>query len=66
MKTNKHYRKAEKPRQKLDHQPTDEEIAKLAYRFWEQRGRADGRDFDDWMDAEQELIAASLRELPPE
>lgn len=66
MKTNKHSRKAEKPRQQSNHQPSDEEIAKLAYSIWEQRGHADGRDFDDWLNAEQELIAASLNDLPPE
>jgi Protein of unknown function (DUF2934) len=36
--------------------PSRDEIARLAYRFYETRGRLDGRDVDDWLAAEQELI----------
>ena len=32
-----------------------DEIARLAYHFYEARGRRDGQDFDDWLSAEQEL-----------
>ena len=35
--------------------PTRAEIARLAYYFYETRGRRDGRDVDDWLSAEQEL-----------
>jgi hypothetical protein len=36
--------------------PSRDEIAQLAYRFYETRGRQDGQDVDDWLSAEQELI----------
>lgn len=35
--------------------PSRNEIARLAYRFYESRGRRDGHDVDDWLSAEQEL-----------
>jgi len=35
--------------------PTQDEIARLAYHFYETRGRRDGHDVDDWISAEQEL-----------
>ena len=35
--------------------PSRDEIARLAYHFYETRGRRDGRDVDDWLSAEQEL-----------
>ena len=38
-----------------DERPTRDEIARLAYRFYETRGRRDGRDVDDWLSAEWEL-----------
>jgi hypothetical protein len=36
--------------------PTHEEIAKLAYCFYESRGRQDGYQMEDWLRAEQELV----------
>lgn len=33
-----------------------EEIAKLAYELYEERGRVHGYDVDDWLEAEWELI----------
>ena len=36
--------------------PSWEEIARLAYQFYETRGRRDGEDVDDWLTAEQELM----------
>lgn len=36
--------------------PTEEEIQRAAYDRWQRRGSAHGRDFDDWYDAEQELL----------
>ena len=35
--------------------PSAEEIARLAYYFYEIRGKRDGRDLDDWLMAEHEL-----------
>jgi hypothetical protein len=35
--------------------PRQDEIARLAYDFYETRGRRDGRDVEDWLSAEQEL-----------
>lgn len=32
------------------------EIARLAYHFYETRGRRDGQDVDDWLSAERELM----------
>ena len=37
-----------------DH-PSQGEIARLAYRLYERRGRQDGHDVDDWLSAEREL-----------
>jgi hypothetical protein len=34
---------------------TPEEIAQLAYSYWEARGRPDGSAEEDWFRAEQEL-----------
>ena len=36
--------------------PSREEIARLAYHFYETRGRQNGEDVDDWLSAERELI----------
>lgn len=35
--------------------PSRDEIARLAYHFYEKRGRRDGQDVDDWLFAEEEL-----------
>jgi hypothetical protein len=35
---------------------THEEIAKLAHRFWNERGRQHGHDAEDWLRAEQTLL----------
>jgi hypothetical protein len=35
--------------------PSPDEIGRLAYHFYEQRGRGDGQDVDDWLSAEREL-----------
>jgi hypothetical protein len=37
--------------------PTYDQIAEAAYQRYLQRGGADGRDFDDWLEAERELKA---------
>jgi len=33
-----------------------EQIRHLAYELYEQRGREDGRDLEDWLKAESEVI----------
>jgi len=35
--------------------PFREEVARLAYQFYEARGRQDGGDVEDWLAAEEEL-----------
>ncbi len=35
--------------------PEREEIAKLAYSYWEARGRRHGSELEDWLRAEREL-----------
>ena len=35
--------------------PSRDEIARLAYHFYEARGRRQGNELDDWVAAEQEL-----------
>jgi hypothetical protein len=37
------------------HAPRYEEIAEAAYLRFLRRGASDGRDFDDWIEAEREL-----------
>lgn len=39
--------------------PTHEQIAVVAYRYYEERGWRDGFDEQDWFRAEAELLAAS-------
>ena len=39
----------------LSAQPTYDEIAQVAYERYISRGRSDGRDLDDWIEAEREL-----------
>ena len=36
-------------------EPSEEEIRMRAYRRYLERGGSDGRDFDDWLEAEREL-----------
>jgi hypothetical protein len=39
--------------------PSREEIARLAEKFWAERGRPEGSPEQDWLRAEQELKTAS-------
>jgi len=39
----------------------EEEIRRRAYALYEQRGREDGHDVDDWLRAEVELAAQTLK-----
>jgi len=36
--------------------PALTEIRRRAYSFYEQRGKKDGHDVDDWLQAEQEVL----------
>lgn len=36
--------------------PSHEEVARLAYSYWEARGGQGGSPWQDWFDAERELI----------
>ena len=36
--------------------PSQDDLARLAYRIYEARKRRHGHDVDDWLSAEQELI----------
>lgn len=38
-----------------------ERIARRAYELYEERGRQEGRDVEDWMKAEQQLAGAAGR-----
>ena len=35
--------------------PSHEEVARLAYSYWEERGRRHGSALEDWLRAENEL-----------
>ena len=45
--------------------PTHEEIAQRAFALYEQRGTADGRDLDDWLEAERQLLLDRIRAVDP-
>jgi hypothetical protein len=39
----------------------EEEVRRRAYTLYEQRGREDGHDVDDWLRAEAELTAQTMK-----
>ena len=41
--------------------PDEEAVRRLAYAYYEERGRIDGHHLDDWLRAEAELGAADAR-----
>jgi hypothetical protein len=43
------------------HPNLDEEIRRLAYEFYETRGREDGHDVDDWLRAEAEVTGTAVK-----
>ena len=43
--------------------PTHQEIAARAYQLYLQRGRQEGHDVDDWLQAEYELMQLPVRKL---
>lgn len=44
--------------------PTQNEIERRAYELYEQRGREDGHDHDDWLLAEAQLRTAEAEAKP--
>ena len=38
-----------------------ERIARRAYELYEHRGRQEGRDVQDWLEAQQQLLAAAAK-----
>ncbi len=69
-KTNPSLREVEREREietnpDVENQPsgtiTQEEIAQRAYALYEARGREDGHDLDDWLEAERELLEQRSR-----
>jgi hypothetical protein len=45
--------KSTKKRVKVDKRPLYEMIQKKAYELYEKRGREQGKDLDDWLEAEK-------------
>ena len=43
------------------HPNLEEEIRRCAYELYEQRGRQDGRDIDDWVRAEAEVTGTAVQ-----
>jgi Protein of unknown function (DUF2934) len=43
--------------QNANGRPTHQEIAVRAYQLYVERGRADGHDVEDWLQAKQQLLA---------
>ena len=54
QESNPTFKTASTPALRLSH----EEVASLAARNWENRGRPMGRDMEIWLEAEQQLQAA--------
>jgi hypothetical protein len=45
----------------LDQQPDHDEIARYAYELYLSRGAEDGRDLENWLEAERQLTKAPKR-----
>ena len=46
----------------LDSHPNlEEEIRRCAYELYEERGRKDGHDLDDWLRAEAEISGTTVK-----
>jgi Protein of unknown function (DUF2934) len=43
------------------HPNLEEEIRRRAFEMYEERGRQDGHDIEDWVRAEAEVISAAVR-----
>jgi len=42
------------------HPNLEEEIRRLAFEIYVERGREDGHDLDDWLQAEAEILSATV------
>jgi hypothetical protein len=60
MKKRQTVPRRKKSAERLEH--LHEKIQRRAYELYELRGRDDGRDFDDWLKAESELIGSTDRQ----
>jgi len=47
----------------IDPHTVEEEIRCRAYELYEQRGREDGHDFEDWLRAEEEIVHTKARSI---
>jgi len=45
------------------HRPTHQEVAARAYQLYLERGRVEGHEIDDWLQAEYELMQLPVRKL---
>jgi hypothetical protein len=45
----------------VEEAPSQEQIAELAYFYWEARGRQGGSPWEDWFRAEEELMRRYAR-----
>ncbi len=45
------------------HPNLDEEIRRRAFELYEQRGRQDGHDMDDWLRAEAEVTRSAVKTI---
>lgn len=53
--------KTELPPSSVPNEPEGTEVALRAYELYESRGRVDGADFDDWVQAERECRVTGRR-----
>jgi hypothetical protein len=51
------------PIEPLSIEPRHDDIARRAYALYDARGREDGHDWDDWLQAERELRQDALKNL---
>jgi hypothetical protein len=51
------------PKMIREQEPSQDEIARLAYEFWEQNAKPTGRELDFWLHAEQ-LLRSSVQTSP--
>jgi len=47
----------------IDPQTVEQVIRCRAYEFYEQRGREEGHDLDDWLRAEEEIAQTKARSI---
>jgi DUF2934 family protein len=50
--------KTELPPSSVPNQPIETDIAERAYERYESKGRVDGDDLDDWLQAERDLTSS--------